>query len=92
MLPNQIRIKSKISYEIVYQDEIKNDPDCVGLCDPNNRHIYIKNGLSKTELRKTLLHELCHAWCFEYHINIPHESIYKLEEAILKTLTLNKWI
>lgn len=92
MLPNAVRIKAKTSYQIVYQDEIANDPDCVGLCDPNSKLIYIKKNLKKTELKKTFIHELCHAICIEYEIKIAHESIYNLEEALLKVLSLNRWI
>lgn len=91
-LPSRIRIKRNISYEIVYQDVIKGDEDCLGMCDPNTRHIYIKTGISKTDLKKTIIHELFHCWESEYEIKISHESIYKLEDAVLKFLTLNKII
>ena len=91
-LPNKIRIKTKVAYEIVFQDVIKSDLNCLGFCDGNKHIIYLKNGLSKKELKKTFLHEVFHAWCFEYNINIPHESIYLLEDAVLNTLSLNKWI
>jgi len=92
MIPNRVRITSKVSYEIVYQDIIQNDPDCMGLCDPNKHIIFIQIGLSKKQLYKTFIHELTHAWNFEFELGISHESIYLLEDAILKTLTLNKWV
>lgn len=92
MIPNRIRIKAKVSYEIVTQDVIKNDPDCLGLCDDKTRHIYLRAVQSDTDRLKTLIHEVIHCWEFEYKIKIPHESTYKLEEAIYKFLTLNKFI
>lgn len=91
-IPNKIRITQKITYEIVYQDEIKSDPDCIGLCDPNTKHIYIKNGLSKTGRIKCLLHEICHAIFDENEIKINHSEIYKIEESLFKFLKLNKFI
>lgn len=92
MLPSRVRLKSKVSYEIVYQDLIKDDPNCLGLCDPNNRHIYIKNGLSKNLEIQCFIHEWLHSAENEFKIKLSHESIYKLEEAIFKFLTLNKYI
>jgi hypothetical protein len=92
MLPARLRIKAKTSYEIVTQDVIKDDLTCMGLCDDKTKHIYIKNGLSQTDLMKTLIHETIHCWEFEYKIKLSHENVYKLEEAIFKFLTLNKLI
>lgn len=91
-IPSKIRIKRGVSYDIVYQDIIKSDPDCLGMCDPNTRHIYIKKNISNTDLKKTIIHELFHCWESEYDIKISHDSIYKLEEAVLKFLILNKFI
>jgi hypothetical protein len=92
MLPNQVRIKPRVTYEIVYQDVIKNDPNCLGLCDPNTRHIYIKTNQSKQNIIKCFIHEWLHSAEAEFDIKIPHESIYKLEDAIYRFLTLNKFI
>lgn len=91
-IPSRVRIKRGVRYEIVRQTEIDGKPDTLGLCDPNTRHLYIKSDLSKTEEIKTYIHEMLHALEAEWDIKIPHESVYRLEEAIYKFLTLNKLI
>lgn len=90
MIPSSVRIKAKIRYEIVYQDEIKSDPTCLGMCCDKKRTIYLKIKQSETSMKKSFIHELLHAMEFEYKIKIPHESIYGLEIAIYNFLILNK--
>jgi hypothetical protein len=90
-IPNYVRIKARVKYEILWADVIKEDPDCMGICDPQKRQIIIKNGLSESEELKTFIHEVSHAVCIEYDIDIPHRSIYLLEDAVIKLCRLNKW-
>ena len=91
-IPSSIRIKRNIKYDIVYQDLIGGDPNCLGMCDPNTKHIYIKNGLSKREELKTYIHECAHSLFDENNIKISHRDVYKIEEALYRLLTLNKFI
>lgn len=68
-------------------------PDCgpedIGLCDPGSRTIYIKKGLTKALLFRTVVHELLHAIEFELEIKISHKLVYQLEKAIVDTLLMN---
>jgi len=91
-IPSQLRIKKGVAYEVVRQDLIKNDPDCLGLCDGDARIIFIKSNLSEAEELKTFIHEAFHALEFEFDIKIPHSTIHKLEAPIIRILKLNKWI
>lgn len=91
-IPSSIRITKRIKYEVVYQDEIKEDPECLGYSDPVTRLIHLKKDQTKQEEIETFFHELTHAICKEYSININHKEIYKIEKAIYKFLTLNKFI
>ena len=61
----------------------------VGLCDPESRIMYVKKGLSKAMLYRTVAHELLHAIEFEYEIEIPHKLVYQLEKAIVDTQLMN---
>lgn len=61
----------------------------VGLCDPESRTIYVKKGLSKSMLFRTVTHELLHAIEFEMDLNVPHKLIYQFEKAIVDTLLMN---
>ncbi len=91
-IPSRIRITGRVSYEVLYSDVIKNDPHCMGMCDPNTRQIIIKNGMSEAKQIKTLVHELLHSIEFESKTPIPHKVTYALEAGIYKVLKLNKII
>jgi uncharacterized phage-like protein YoqJ len=45
--------------------------DCAfGVCDDNDKTIYILNNLTKEKMRKVLCHEIVHAAMFSYNINL----------------------
>lgn len=90
-LPNQVWIKPKVIYEVVYQEQIGDDKDTIGYCDDFTKHIYIKLGLDPTTELDTQLHELLHAITYAYKIKLTHKDLDKLATALAKVLTLNKW-
>lgn len=61
----------------------------LGLYDPNRVEILVKRGLSADETLKTIIHEALHAIEDEYDIPLPHESVYKLEEALFDFFAAN---
>lgn len=91
-LPHKVRIKSKVSYSVVWSDKVSDNDDLRGLCEMDKRQITILHGMSDTETIKTLIHEVFHAMEFEYQLEIKHKTVHALEEAVLKLLKLNKWI
>lgn len=91
-IPAKIKIRGRVFYQVVWSEVIKDNPDTMGLAEPNERTIYLKLGMSESETMKTLLHELIHAIEFEWDQPIPHKITYTLEEGIWKILKLNKWI
>lgn len=56
----------------------------LGLCDPADHIIYILQGQSPKERFKTFVHELLHALEYEYSFEMPHKSIYDLEEPLTR--------
>jgi len=56
----------------------------VGICDNDNKEILIARGQGRYETLKTLIHEVLHAFEYEYKLRIDHDLIYKLEEPILR--------
>jgi Zn-dependent peptidase ImmA (M78 family) len=46
----------------------------LGVCDNKTKTIYINKNLSGKMLDKVLLHEVCHAFCFEYQLNLDMET------------------
>lgn len=91
-IPSKIKIRGRVFYQVVWAETIKDNPDTMGLAEPNEKTIYLKLGMSDTETMKTLIHEVIHAIEFEWDQPIPHKITYTLEEGIWKILKLNKWI
>jgi hypothetical protein len=53
----------------------RSDGVCVmGVCDRDNRTIYIADSLSDEMFRKVSIHEICHAYMSEYGINLTVEQ------------------
>ena len=87
--PRQIIIKDNI-WQIRFCRNIPREPTTtVGLCDPNEQVIWIRDGQKPEERFKTAIHEICHAVCYEYGIKECHSTIYKLEGPILALLLDN---
>lgn len=92
LIPSSVRITRDISYEILFVDEFV-DPRCLGECRPVEKQIVIKNGQSDTEMYKSYIHELFHAFSFEYEgMNLTEKQVRLLEEAFYRYERLNKII
>lgn len=91
-IPNNIRIKSKIKYEVVWTDLIGENDKTLAECRYDSKQIVIRNGQSETETWKSFIHECLHALEFEYRIPVPHKIIYLLEDGIFKLLKLNGYL
>ena len=85
--PKSLLVKGE-EWRIVFVDRIEGK-DTLGMCDPSNRIIYIKNKQSPVETWKTFLHECIHMLEMEHDIRIPHKSVYKFENAIFELLRDN---
>lgn len=84
-IPSHVKIKNRVSYEIVWVDSFKSDTDkeiTVGEARPEHKQIALRKGQSEKALMKTLIHELIHCIEFERGIKIPHKTVYQLEGAI----------
>ena len=57
---------------------MSNGKQVLGLCDNNIKSIFIANNQSLYKTEHILCHEVTHAICMEYNINIP----YDLEEKL----------
>lgn len=65
------------------------EKDLLGLCNPCEKTIYIKQKQSFQERLDTLIHELIHAINFEYNFEIKHQHIYKLATCFAKLVVDN---
>jgi hypothetical protein len=90
-VPHKVRIKWNVSYLVVWVDRF-DDADCMGLCDREKKHIYIKKGLPPKVVEEVFWHEVLHALEFEHNITIPHQAIYDLGKSLPRLFNLNKWL
>lgn len=81
-IPKTLVIGNNV-YDVMMVKRIAHSKDALGECDGANKEIYIVRGQGRYETLKTLIHEILHAFEFEYKLNIEHSLIYKLEEPIL---------
>ena len=58
-----------MKYTIVFKDEIKDKSEgfYFGLCEYDKQIIQINNKVSNERVKQTLLHEITHAFHFEYY-------------------------
>lgn len=91
-LPSSFRFTPKITYEVLFADEIKNDPEVLGEMRPNERQIVIKNGQSNTEILKTVIHEIIHVLSDENEVGLTESQVRALELATYRFLRLNGYL
>jgi len=87
--PKQIEVNGVV-WDIKFVRVIKDGNGCnVGLCDESTHTIYIrlKQGLDATFA--TFLHEVIHCFEFSHNFEIPHKTVYFLEEAIFAFFLAN---
>lgn len=75
-------------YAIRFVKSLENS-DEVGECCPQDRVIRIKRKIGRQDTFKTFIHEVIHAFEFEYELKISHALVYQLEEAIYSFLIEN---
>ena len=86
--PKKLLIGDEI-YHVRFVRRFK-DPHTLGECDPSEKEIRIKQGMSQKETFKTFLHELMHAiFEFEGGVTIPHALIGRLEEPLYNFIISN---
>lgn len=55
---------------------------CRGLCEPDERTIYLWAGLGPLKMLRTFCHEFLHAVEAETGLELPHWLVYDLEEPL----------
>lgn len=89
-IPPSLKIKNKVVYEVVHSRDFIEGDD-LGQCRFDVRQIVLSEKQSKIQEKKTFIHEVLHAICFERKIDISHKAIYQLEDAIYYIITRNKF-
>lgn len=60
-----------------------------GVCDPESKEIRISKGIGKTKSFETFIHEVIHAFEFEYELDIKHSMVYNLEQCLFNFFVEN---
>lgn len=74
-------IKGKL-WSVEYRWGLRAKEKCSGLCDFENRIIYLERSDSKEEKWSTFIHEITHAALYEAHIN-PSSGLSTESEEIV---------
>jgi F420-dependent methylenetetrahydromethanopterin dehydrogenase len=61
----------------------------LGLCDGEDRIIYLADDLKGRRLVQTFLHEAIHAVDYDFNIKIPHKLVYALDRHLGNFLWTN---
>jgi hypothetical protein len=82
-IPKQFSLKGKLWKVILAKDlEHEDGTKCSGLCDTDNRTIYLESKQSKSERFSTFLHELFHAMVHSAHIPVNTPFTEAIEEIL----------
>lgn len=82
-IPLYINVKGSV-YNIIIADEIEGDRQ--GLCSYSDKKIFIQKDSDRAEMRRTFLHELCHAILFE--IGFHQTSLtYEAEQILVENFS-----
>ncbi len=81
-VPRELQIGDSF-WTIKFVRCIEGDLNTLGLCDPSEYTIYIKQGQNYEERLNTVLHEITHAISYEYgfYEALKHAHVYKLAEG-----------
>jgi len=80
-IPSVVQIK-KAKYHVLWVDAFPNDPTQLGGTDPNKFQITVKNGQTSKESVCTFLHEVAHAFNFEYEMKLTEAQVVKFEKSL----------
>lgn len=82
-IPKEFTIKGK-TWKVEYKWGLKSGNEMIdGLCDPNERTIFIRRELLKDEKPHIFLHEFFHAVFFEAHLSYNDGWVPDLVEEII---------
>ena len=77
------------SYSLEFRRTIDHERKTLGTCDPCDKKIVIRLGQSKRDVLTTFIHEVLHAFEYEYGFPMEHKLVYELENAIADFLINN---
>lgn len=87
--PKEILIGDSL-WQIRFKKTIAEGKDTLGLCDPSEHTIYIKQGLGFEERLNVFFHECLHAISYEGGFySIDHKVIYDFADGLSKIFTDN---
>jgi hypothetical protein len=90
LIPDRIQIKPKSWYDVVYKPAIEYlDNECHGLTDFDKKLILMNIEQSSRLRVVTYLHEVLHAFSYEYKLGLSEKQILQIEKALYYVLKEN---
>lgn len=80
-IPNQVRVKAKRLYEVLFSDNIKDNADVLGETRFDPKQIVLKSAQGNKELIYTYYHEFLHAVSEEYGAELTESQVRSLEKS-----------
>ena len=83
-IPKKLTVKGQ-TWQVSYKWNLHHEDGtrCDGLCDFQNRVIYLDRGATKESKRLAFLHELCHSIIHEAHADVDPVT----EEIIVESIS-----
>jgi hypothetical protein len=83
-IPRSLMIKGE-RWSIRHKNNVEDDEHnkCYGICNFEDRVIYLEKGMSKELEAETFIHEVFHAVLYEMHMNLDRE----IEEQVIDGLS-----
>lgn len=82
--PKKVFVRN-FTYTVKFTDKITHYGDT----DSKKKEIRIKKGMSERSTFITFIHELLHALSDEHKLDLKHDTVYALEEALAELLVDN---
>ena len=79
--PAKIKILGKV-YQIRYTKDAPLEEDELGMCDPNEQSIYVRDGQPSEVEGDTILHECLHALESLLELKLRHEDVVRITTGL----------
>jgi hypothetical protein len=85
--PKELLING-VNWRVIFVDQI-DGKDTLGLCDSETKTIQLVRKMTPKDRLIVFTHEILHAIEYSYALDIPHNVVYSLAEALVETLMVN---
>jgi hypothetical protein len=89
MIPDRVQVGRKSWYTVLRVVKPPSGDYTAGECDPNTKTIFIRINETPRQTVLTYLHEVLHAYSFEYDIGLTESQVTAMETKVFHYLLKN---